>query len=758
MGQTHGRGTDGSSAYASRQQGPDAHEAESRAVQSALEAFEERRTNQQAADIETPDEDDPQPWHESFTSREGLGGMLDDLPATEGGDPNDSQEALSDSYNEFFERMDEMSAAATEAAEAQDEALRHTQQQREAARPYDNDDIRRDKTGISATEQRRRNAEEHRIRRGTDVAGPHSVPWDQEGEGSPQNRTLQQQESIEADAAELNEISEQAHQGIDHNERAEAVRTTASSRTAPADEVLDSVTIDKRGEPAYEVSLAGGDEPSGGDGTAGWAQDLADSHGSETVEEVGMLSQQITEAFPESAGEAGVEPHQFTDAPHRSTVARGIATLVDEEGQSPQEAAFTVADTLGYDEQTRHVFDDSALDPREFLDESQQQRAENATQQLQETYPDFADLEDDQVEQMVARKMASGADVLSAQNDVVRDAAEDDTFNWPIQELDVDEEHRVTVEGNIDELYDPDDAGQHQVGILKDTDEPTTPENHMKVTWFKSSGVGGKISNLAAEEEIEESEAGETGDLDVSGSRDYLREGDRVRFVRGTADQYRDQKQLAVRGITDIQILEEGDGPIIYESMGEPVDDTSTSQNLDVLEGTGDDIEIDDFENINDYMEAVNPDPEEERPDAADTVTAARDVVSASETPTDFEAQDGVERIENDDETQFAVTTEMRGGVPSNPWRAQEERDRRQDRRERKRYEEDSEEYRRRSLSRWNVPEEAIDNIIEQEQREQTEHQVAQSMSHQRRQSETQFGYDSGQVHLDLPTDSERRE
>lgn len=757
MGQTHGRGTDGSSAYASRQQGPDAHEAESRAVQSALEAFEERRTNQQAADIETPDEDDPQPWHESFTSREGLGGMLDDLPATEGGDPNDSQEALSDSYNEFFGRMDEMSAAATEAAEAQGEALRRTQQQREAARPYDNDDIRRDKTGISATEQRRRNAEEHRIRRGTDVAGPHSVPWDQKGEGSPQNRTLQQQESIEADAAELNEISERAHQGIDHNERAEAVRTTASSRTAPADEVLDSVTIDKRGEPAYEVSLAG-DEPSGGDGSAGWAQDLADSHGSETVEEVGALSQQIAEAFPESAGEAGVEPHQFTDAPHRSTVARGIATLVDEEGQSPQEAAFTVADTLGYDEQTRHAFDDSALDPREFLDESQQQRAENATQQLQETYPDLADLEDDQVEQMVARKMASGADVLSAQNDVVRDAAEDDTFNWPIQELDVDEKHRVTVEGNIDELYDPDDAGQHQVGILKDTDEPTTPENHMKVTWFKNSGVGGKISNLAAEEEIEESEAGETGDLDVSGSRDYLREGDRVRFVRGTADQYRDQKQLAVRGITDIQILEEGDGPIIYESMGEPVDDTSTPQDLDVLEDTGDDIEIDDFDNIDDYMEAVDPDPEEERPDAADTVTAARDVVSASETPTDFEAQDGVERIENDGETQFAVTTETRGGVPSNPWRAQEERDRRQDRRERKRYEKDSEEYRRRSLSRWDVPEEAINNIIEQEQREQTEHQVAQSMSYQRSQSETQFGYDSGQVHLDLPTDSERRE
>jgi len=55
MGQTHGGETDGSSAYVSRQEGPDDHEAEARAVQSALEAFEERRSDQQAADIETPD-------------------------------------------------------------------------------------------------------------------------------------------------------------------------------------------------------------------------------------------------------------------------------------------------------------------------------------------------------------------------------------------------------------------------------------------------------------------------------------------------------------------------------------------------------------------------------------------------------------------------------------------------------------------------------------------------------------------------------
>jgi len=196
----------------------------------------------------------------------------------------------------------------------------------------------------------------------------------------------------------------------------------------------------------------------------------------------------------------------------------------------------------------------------------------------------------------------------------------------------------------------------------------------------------------------------------------------------------------------------------MYESMGEPVDDTSTPQDLDVFEDSGDEIELDDFDNIDNYMAAVNPDPEEERPDDADTVTAARDVFAAGETPTDFEAQDDVERVEDDGETQFAVTTETRGGVSSNPWRTQDERDRRQNRRDRKRYEEDSEEYRRRSLSRWDVPEEAIDNIIEQEQREQTEEQVTQSMSYQRRQSETQFGYDSGQVHLDLPTNSERRE
>jgi hypothetical protein len=746
MGQTHGQQTDGSSAYAGRQQGPDDHEAEQQAVQSALEAFQERTGGQSTADIETPDEDEPQPWHESFTSREGIGGMLDDLPATESGDPADSQEALSDSYNQFFGRMDEMSAAASEAAEAQGEALGRSQQQREAARPYDNDDIRRDKTGISATEQRRRNAEEHRIRRGTDVAGPHSVPWEQEAGGPPQNRTLQQQESIEADAAELNDISEQAHQGIDHNERGAAVRTASSDRTAPADTALDSITVENpRDGSGYEVPVETGGE---------WASDLAESHDQDTVDEVADLSQEITGAFPENATEADLDPSQFTAGPSQEAVANGISTLMREEDQSPQQAAYNVVDTLEYDEQTRHALDESALDPRDTLDETQQQRAENAAQDLQETYPHFSDQDADRIEQTIAQEMAAGADVISAQSSTVHDAAENDTFTWPIEELDVESQHRATVEGNIEELYDPNDAGQHQTGILKDMDAPTTPENHMKVTWFKNSGIDGKVSNLAGEADAEGAPPDE---VDVSGSRDYLREGDRVRFVRGTVDRWKDQKQLAVRGITEIQILEEGDGPVMYEGMGEPPDTTSTPQNLDTLSSDREEVDPGDFDDTESYMEALSPDPEEQRPDGADTVTAARDVVPASDAAADLDMRDGVERVENDGETQFEITTESRGDVPSNPWRAQEQRERRREGRLERQYDEQSEEYRRRSLERWDVPDDAVDRIIEQERQEQVEREVSQSMSYQRSQSETQFGYDSNQVHLDLPTDSERR-
>jgi hypothetical protein len=389
------------------------------------------------------------------------------------------------------------------------------------------------------------------------------------------------------------------------------------------------------------------------------------------------------------------------------------------------------------------------------LNETQQQRAQNAAQDLQETYPDFADRDADRIEQTVARKMATGADVISARNSAVLDAAENDTFTWPIEELDVESQHRVTVEGNIKELYDPNDAGQHQAGILKDTDAPTTPENHMKVTWFKNSGIEGKISNLADEEVAKEASPDE---VDVSGSRDYLREGDRIRFVRGTVDRWKDQKQLAVRGVTEIQILEEGDGPVMYEGMGKPPETTSTSQDLDTLSRNREKVDPDDFDDIDSFMNALSPDPEERRPDAADTVTAARDVISANDAPADLDARDGVERVENDGDSQFEITTESRGDVSSNPWCAQEQRERRREGRRQRQYDEQSEEYRRRSLERWDVPDDAVERIVEQERQEQTEREIAQSMSYQRSQSETQFGYDSTQIHLDLPTDSERRE
>src|SRR5699024_2946605 len=134
----------------------------------------------------------------------------------------------------------------------------------------------------------------------------------------------------------------------------------------------------------------------------------------------------------------------------------------------------------------------------------QRQRAKNAAQDLQETYSDFATRDTEEVEQAVARKMTSGADVLSARDRVIRDAAEDDTFTWPIEELDVESQHRVSVESDIKKLYDPDDDGQHQAGILKDTDGPQTKENHLKFTWFKNSGIDGKVSNHVSEQPVPE--------------------------------------------------------------------------------------------------------------------------------------------------------------------------------------------------------------------------------------------------------------
>ena len=744
MGQSYGGTTDRSSRFAARSKGPDAHEAEGRIVERSLEEYQE---GEGAANIETPDDDEPQPWHESFKSREGIGEMLDDLPDSESSNSADSSETLSDSYEQFFDRMDEMSAAADEAIEAQTAALGRSQEEREAARPYNNDDIRRDKTGVSGTEQGRRNAEEHRIRRGTDVAGPHSVPWNREGQEAPQNRTLEQQESIEADAAELNDISEQAHQGIDHSERATAVRTTTPARTNPADDVLDSITLENPlDDSTYEVSV---------DTESDWTSKLGESHGEETVSEVAALSYQITESFPDTATETDLDPAQFTTGPNQEAIAQSISTLVDEQGQLPQQAAFNVIDSLQYDEQTRHALDESVLDPRDMLDEQQRDRAQNATESLQETYPDLADRDSDQLEQSIARKMANGADVLSARDGTVRAAAENDTFTWPIEEIDPESQHRVSVEGTVEELYDPNDSGQHQAGIIKDTTDIRTAENHMKFTWFKSSGVGGKISDLSAEGE---DVVGTSGEVKISGSRDYLREGDHVRFVRGTTDLYKDQKQLAVRGITDIQILEEGDGPVMYEGIGEPPEDTLSPQNLDALATDEDEISPDDFDDAQSYMDALAPDPEEQHPEAADAVTTARDVVPTDDAPAGLDTRSNVERVEADGESQFEITTDQRGEAPSNPWRAQEQRERRRDRRQRRKTEAQSEEYRRRSLERWDVPEEAIDQVIEDERREQTEQEVRQTMSYQRNESRTMYGYDSSQVHLDLPTSDERHE
>lgn len=721
-------------------------------------------------DIE--DGEEPQAWHKAFSSREGIGGMLEDMPTSEAGDSADSQEALDNSYTQLFDRMDEMSAAATDAAEAQGEALRSSHQQREAAKSYDNDDIQRDKTGVPGRERGQRNAEEQRIQRGTDVAGPHSVPWNEQqtGEqksGDPQNKTLSQQESIEGDAAELNRISAEAHNGIDHGERAEAVRTTSPTQTAPTDDVLNPFsTTQDIDEPAY--SPEGADIASAAESIPeDWETTLTDNHSSEIAEQVDDLAEQITGAFPESASDSNVTLDQFTTGPDKATVATRIADLVENSGYDPEEAAFEVADELNGDSRTRHAFDSSQFDAYEMLSDSRQEQATAAAENLQDTYPSFDQQPLEAVERQVAREMADSTDTLTAAESAVQNAAANDTFQWPIERLDVNAQHRVTVEGEVTTLYDPNSASQHQVGIIESPDaDHRTVDNHMKFTWHKSSGTTGKVSDLSGEASAAGNRHTPTvDDSAIDDSREMIREGDRIRIVRGTVDEWEEaaqsgedgQKQIAVRGVTSIQIIEPGDGAVIYEEMDQPVAE-STPQDLDAATASRDnDVDPDDYETIDEYLAASEPDPEEQRPAAADATTAARDVVDASDPPADREGLSVSEAVDRD-VSSYEATTDQQGGVPSNPWKANAERERTKDARRNQRYEEFDEASRRSRMQRWDMPDEAIDEAIDEAYQQRVDEEVEQSMSYHRSQSETEFGYDSQQVHLDLPTESERRE
>jgi hypothetical protein len=769
IGGSVGSGTGGlSGSQSSSEAGERATTRESSSSQSFKAAVDERAG-------EAEEGDSPRAWHEAFNSRAGMSGMFGKLPSSDTDADTDTDtsgsttetDALGDSYNQLFDRMGEMSAAASEAAQAQSDALRQSQQEREAARPYDNDDIQHDKSGLSGPDRARRNAEEQRVRRGTDVAGPHSVPWNEQEVDQPENKTLSQQESIEADAAELNRISEEAHNGIDHGERAEAVRTTSPTQTAPTDDVLNpESTTQDIDEPAYSpdaTDIASDSETI----PENWEATLTDNHGAEVAEQVDELATQITDAFPESVTESDVTPDQFTTGPEKSTVATRIADLVDNSGCGPEEAAFTVADELNGDSRTRHAFDSSQVDSYEMLSDSRQAQATTAAENLQDTYPTFDQQDLEEVEHQVAREMADGTDALSAAANAVTQAAENDTFIWPIEQLDVNRQHRVTVEGNVTTLYDPNDEGQHQVGIIESPDADfRTVENHMKFTWHKNSGKTGKVTDLSGDASATGGHHTPTVDDSViSDSRTMIREGDRVRFIRGTVDEWEEaaksgedgQKQLAVRGVTKIQIIEAGDGPVIYEEMDRPIR-TSTSQDRDAALSSQDRPEADDFDDVESYWDEVEPDAEERRPAAADSVTAARDVVSTDDAPDGLGAREGVERVERDGDSYYEITTEEQGTTPSNPWRADDRREREQAAQEQQRYDDSSEEYRRSQLRQWDVPDDAIDDIIEEEREERIEEEVAQSMSHQRSKSETFYGYDSEQVHLDLPTGSERRE
>ena len=142
------------------------------------------------------------------------------------------------------------------------------------------------------------------------------------------------------------------------------------------------------------------------------------------------------------------------------------------------------------------------------------------------------------ISRLLARKVAAGQSVFRAMM-AVKDAVERfPEVRQPINEIDPFHQYQTTIEANVDVLWSPRGKGQRQVGLLSDGNGATIKV----VVWQKS------------------------------GRKPTLKEGDRVRIVRGKVNAYKRngeyQTSIAVDADAEIHHLSHGDGPGTRRKVG----------------------------------------------------------------------------------------------------------------------------------------------------------------------------------------------
>jgi hypothetical protein len=142
------------------------------------------------------------------------------------------------------------------------------------------------------------------------------------------------------------------------------------------------------------------------------------------------------------------------------------------------------------------------------------------------------------ISQLLARKVADGRSVFQAMMSL-KDAVERfPEVRQPIHEIDPFQQYQTTIEANVDVLWSPRGKGQRQVGLLSDGNGATVKV----VVWQKS------------------------------GRKPTLKEGDRVRIVRGKVNAYKRngeyQTSIAVDADAEIHHLSHGDGPGTRRKVG----------------------------------------------------------------------------------------------------------------------------------------------------------------------------------------------
>ena len=165
------------------------------------------------------------------------------------------------------------------------------------------------------------------------------------------------------------------------------------------------------------------------------------------------------------------------------------------------------------------------------LDSEQVGEANMGGQQLDEYFGNEPTMSRSSMAKCVARRMMKGQDAASAVL-AVKDAIESmPRVKQPIAKIDPFAQNETTIVGTIETLWFPKGDRQYQVGLIKDeSGEP------IKITvWHRA------------------------------GNKPVLREGDKVRVVRGKVNAYKKGGQwntsIAIDSDAEIHHIEKGDGP-----------------------------------------------------------------------------------------------------------------------------------------------------------------------------------------------------